>query len=63
MLLDLQLSVSKDERYLSGDDLGLLIRQAYKRAKMFNKINTVDKTMEELEEEFTIKPRSFRDYF
>lgn len=33
------------------------------RAKMFNKLNTADKTMEELEEEFKIKPRSFRDYF
>lgn len=34
ILLDLQLPVSKDERYLSGDDLGLLIRQAYKRTKI-----------------------------
>lgn len=29
------------------------------RAKMFNKINAVDKTMEELEEEFMIKPTTF----
>ena len=29
------------------------------RAKMFNKINDYDKTMEELEEEFMIKPKSF----
>ncbi|WP_218844995.1 hypothetical protein [Winogradskyella pacifica] len=29
------------------------------RAKMFNKINTADKTLEELEEEFMIKPKSF----
>lgn len=29
------------------------------RAKMFNKINDHDKTMEELEEEFMIKPKSF----
>lgn len=28
------------------------------RAKMFNKINDADKTMEELEEEFKIKPKS-----
>lgn len=28
------------------------------RAKMFNKINDADKTMEELEEEFMIKPRT-----
>lgn len=28
------------------------------RAKMFNKINDADKTMEELEEEFMIKPKS-----
>ncbi|WP_245710216.1 hypothetical protein [Winogradskyella thalassocola] len=27
------------------------------RAKMFNKINTADKTLEELEEEFMIKPK------
>ncbi len=33
------------------------------RAKMFAKINDADKTLEELEEEFKIKPRSFRDYF
>lgn len=33
------------------------------RAKMFNKLNNRNKTMEELEEEFTLKPRSFRDYF
>lgn len=33
------------------------------RAKMFNKINDADKTLEELEEEFMYKPRSFRDYF
>ena len=31
------------------------------RAKMFNKINEADKTMEELEEEFMIKPRNFMD--
>ena len=29
------------------------------RAKMFEKINNADKTMEELEEEFMIKPKSF----
>jgi hypothetical protein len=29
------------------------------RAKMFNKINDHDKTMEELEEEFMIKPKTF----
>lgn len=29
------------------------------RAKMFNKINDADKTMEELEEEFMIKPKTF----
>ncbi len=29
------------------------------RAKMFNKINNHDKTMEELEEEFMIKPKTF----
>ncbi|GAA3788462.1 hypothetical protein GCM10022271_21260 [Corallibacter vietnamensis] len=28
------------------------------RAQMFNKINTVDKSMEELEDEFKIKPTS-----
>lgn len=33
------------------------------RAKMFNKLNDADKTLEELEEEFKIGPRSFRDYF
>lgn len=37
------------------------------RARMFNKINNANKTMEELEEEFKIKPKgifgSFRDYF
>ncbi len=33
------------------------------RAKMFNKINDVSKTMEELEEEFKIKPKSFLDKF
>ena len=29
------------------------------RARMFNKINDADKTMQELEEEFMIKPTSF----
>ena len=29
------------------------------RAKMFNKLNEADKTMEELEEEFMIKPKDF----
>ena len=29
------------------------------RARMFNQINDADKTMEELEEEFMIKPKSF----
>jgi magnesium-transporting ATPase (P-type) len=29
------------------------------RAKMFNQINNADKTMEELEEEFMIKPKTF----
>lgn len=29
------------------------------RAKMFNKVNDHDKTMEELEEEFMIKPKTF----
>lgn len=29
------------------------------RAKMFNKINEADKSMEELEEEFMIKPKTF----
>lgn len=37
------------------------------RAKMFNKINDADKTMEELEEEFMIKPKTVwgkvRQYF
>lgn len=37
------------------------------RAKMFNKLNDADKTLEELEEEFKIKPKSFieklGDYF
>ena len=34
------------------------------RAKMFNKLNDVSKTMEELEEEFKIKPRfRLKDYF
>jgi magnesium-transporting ATPase (P-type) len=37
------------------------------RAQMFNKINDADKTLEELEEEFMIKPKSFikklGDYF
>jgi hypothetical protein len=37
------------------------------RAQMFNKINDADKSMEELEEEFKIKPKGFlaklSDYF
>ncbi|MCO4821101.1 MAG: hypothetical protein KC469_03470 [Flavobacteriaceae bacterium] len=37
------------------------------RAKMFDKINSADKSLEELEEEFMIKPKSFwgrlSDYF
>ncbi len=33
------------------------------RAKMFNKLTDADKTLEELEEEFKITKRSFRDYF
>jgi len=31
------------------------------RAKMFNKINEVDKTMEELEDEFKLSPKNFWD--
>ncbi|MBT8325806.1 MAG: hypothetical protein HKN99_02105 [Winogradskyella sp.] len=31
------------------------------RARMFNRINDADKTMEELEEEFKIKPKTFMD--
>ncbi|MBT8273070.1 MAG: hypothetical protein KJO77_04645 [Bacteroidia bacterium] len=31
------------------------------RAQMFNKINSVDKTLEDLEDEFKIKPKSFLD--
>jgi hypothetical protein len=31
------------------------------RAQMFNKLNDADKTLEELEEEFMIKPKSFWD--
>ena len=33
------------------------------RAKMLNKLNDADKTLEELEEEFKIKKPSFRDFF
>jgi len=37
------------------------------RAKMFNKINDADKTLQELEDEFKIRPKGFfgklRDYF
>ena len=37
------------------------------RARMFNKINDADKTMQELEDEFKIKPKGFfgklKDYF
>jgi hypothetical protein len=37
------------------------------RAKMFNKINDADKTMQELEDEFKIRPKGIfgklRDYF
>jgi len=33
------------------------------RAKMFNKINDAGKTMEELEEEFMLKPKSFLSKF
>ena len=33
------------------------------RAKMFNKLNDAEKTMDELEEELKSKPSSFRDYF
>ena len=37
------------------------------RARMFDKINHIDKTMEDLEEEFKIKPKGFLqklgDYF
>ena len=31
------------------------------RAKIFNKINEVNKTMEELEEEFKVSPKNFWD--
>jgi hypothetical protein len=37
------------------------------RAKMFNKLNDADKTMQDLEDEFKIKPKGIfgklRDYF
>jgi len=33
------------------------------RARMFDKLNNADKSMEELEDEFKISRRSFKDYF
>jgi hypothetical protein len=42
--------------------MGIIIPSIYLiRARMFNKINDADKTLEELEEEFKIKPKSFID--
>jgi hypothetical protein len=45
--------------------MGIVIPSIYLiRAQMFDKLNTADKTLEDLEEEFKIKSKfRFRDYF
>ena len=48
--------------------MALIIPSIYLiRAKVFDKINDADKTMQELEDEFKIRPKGFanklRDYF
>lgn len=60
-------AINDDVRYLDVLDIiwllpimAIIFPSIYLiRARMFNKINEHDKTMEELEEEFMIKPKSF----
>jgi len=70
------ITILNDDLQFSGDNLllyllpvmAIVIPSIYLiRAKMLNKINDANKTMEELEEEFKIRPKSFveklGDYF
>jgi len=70
------ITILNDDLKFSGDNLllyllpvmAIIIPSIYLiRAQMFNKINDANKTMEELEEEFKIKPKGFfaklSDYF
>lgn len=66
------ITILNDDIRFSGDNLilyllpimAIVIPSIYLiRAKMLDKITDADKTMEDLEEEFKIKPRSFKDYF
>ena len=60
---DLEFSEEKQILYLLPV-MAIIIPSIYLiRARMFNKLTDADKTLEELEEEFKIGPRSFRDYF
>ncbi|MBO6880226.1 MAG: hypothetical protein JJ870_06655 [Winogradskyella sp.] len=62
-------SLNFDARYLDVADIvwllpimAIVFPSIYLiRAKMFNKINDADKTLEELEEEFMIKPKGMWD--
>ncbi|WP_235898260.1 hypothetical protein [Winogradskyella ouciana] len=62
-------ALNNDTRYMDEFDIvwllplmAIIFPSIYLiRAKMFNKINDADKTMEELEEEFMIKPKGIWD--
>jgi len=65
---DLKFVDSEDQVFYLLPVMALIVPSIYLlRAKMFNKINDADKTLEELEEEFMIKPKTFwgkiRQYF
>ncbi|WP_445736554.1 hypothetical protein [Mariniflexile sp.] len=62
-------SINKDIQFFDSNQLmylipimAVIIPSIYLiRARIFNKINTVDKSLEELEEEFKLSPKSFWD--
>ena len=56
---DLKFVDSEDQVFYLLPVMALIVPSIYLlRAKMFNKINDADKTLEELEEEFMIKPKN-----
>ena len=57
---DLRFADTDEQKLYLVPVMAIVIPSIYLiRAKMFNKINDAGKTMEELEEEFMIKPKTF----
>ena len=57
---DIKFADTDSQKYYLLPVMAIIVPSIYLiRAKMFNEINTANKTMEELEEEFMIKPKTF----